>query len=93
MSDSPFRGLQGIPEIKARILSLISFYEKQKPDIQELCLNRNDYDLIARWPRAANCEGFVISHDGIFYKGFRLTFDTGEGRYQKSEKPKQTVIS
>lgn len=91
MSDS-FRGIKGIRDIKARMVELVAWYEKFKPEVQELVCERADYDLIARWPKAADAEGFIISHNGIFYKGMRLTYDTGRGRYDKRKAPEQMVI-
>jgi hypothetical protein len=87
-----FRGIKGIREIKARMSALADFYRKFKPEVTEIVLERSEYDLIARWPRAADFEGFILSHNGIFYEGLRLTYDTGEGRYVKPEKPEQAVI-
>lgn len=87
-----YRGIQGIREIKARMQSLAEWYQKFKPEVAELVLSKKDYDLIARWPRAAEEEGFVTSHNGIFYDGLRLTYDTGSGRYDKRSAPEQAVI-
>lgn len=87
-----FRGSQGIREIKAKMANLVRFYSQFRPDVQELVCSRADYDLIARWPSAANAEGFVISDNGIYYRGLRLTYDTGQGRYDKRSSPSQTVI-
>jgi len=89
---SSFRGIQGIREIKARMNSLVEYYRKFRPDVNELVCSRKDYDLIARWPKAANVEGFLISDSGIFYEGLRLTYDTGQGRYDKTQAPEQAVI-
>lgn len=89
---SSFRGIQGIREIKARMAELVSFYRKFKPEVTELVCSRDDYDLIARWPKAANVEGFSVTDNGIFYEGLRLTFDTGQGRYDKRPAPEQAVI-
>lgn len=90
---SSFRGIQGIREIKTRMQSLVDFYRKFRPDVNELVCSRKDYDLVARWPKAANVEGFLISDSGIFYEGLRLTYDTGQGRYDKTQAPEQAVIS
>lgn len=90
---SSFRGIQGIREIKARMNTLVEFYRKFRPDVNELVCSRKDYDLVARWPKAANVEGFLISDSGIYYEGLRLTYDTGQGRYDKAQAPEQTVIS
>ena len=90
---SSFRGIQGIREIKARMASLVDYYRSFRPDVNELVCSRKDYDLIARWPKAANVEGFLISDSGIFYEGLRLTYDTGQGRYDKAQAPEQAVIT
>lgn len=89
---SSFRGIQGIREIKARLLPLLEWYRQFKPEVSELVCEREDYDLIARWPKAANVEGFDVTDNGIFFKGMRLTFATGEGRYEKRQGPQQAVI-
>lgn len=52
--ESSFRGIQGIRQIKARMGPLTAWYKKFKPNVHELILDRADYDLIARWPKAAN---------------------------------------
>lgn len=87
-----FRGIAGIREIKARMQPLVKWYREFRPDVHELICERKDYDLIARWPKAAGAEGFVLSHNGIFYEGMRLTYDTGQGRYEKRQGPEQQVI-
>ena len=89
---SSFRGIQGIRDIKRKMSALVDFYQKFRPDVQELALSRSDYDLITRWPKAAQIEGFSITDNGVFYAGLRLTFDTGSGRYDKRSKPSQGVI-
>lgn len=92
-STSSFRGTQGIREIKARMVPLVAWYRQFKPEVDELVCERKDYDLLARWPKAANAEGFLISDNGIFYEGMRLTFGTGEGRYIKRSGPEQVSIT
>lgn len=89
---SAFRGIQGIREIKSRLLPLANWYRSFKPEITELVCERADYDLIERWPRAASVEGFDVTDNGIFYEGMRLTFAVGEGRYEKRPGPQQVVI-
>jgi hypothetical protein len=93
MTESTFRGIKGIRDIKARMVGLAKWYRQFKPGVTEIILERKDYDLIARWPKAADVEGFVVSHNGIFFDGFRLTFDTGQGRYNKNQGPQQAVIA
>jgi hypothetical protein len=86
MTESTFRGIKGIRDIKARMVGLAKWYRQFKPGVTDIILERKDYDLIARWPKAADV-------DGIFFDGFRLTFDTGQGRYNKNQGPQQTVIA
>lgn len=89
---SSFRGIQGIRDIKARMATLVAWYEKHKPEVRELVVERTDYDLIERWPKAASVEEFDVTDNGIFFKGMRLTYTTGQGRYEKPTGPEQTVI-
>jgi hypothetical protein len=89
---SSFRGIQGIREIKARMTQLVAWYAKHKPEVRELVIERTDYDLIARWPKAANVEGFDVTDNGIFFSGMRLTYTTGQGRYEKRQGPEQALI-
>jgi hypothetical protein len=93
MNESSFRGIKGIQDIKKKMSVLVEFYERFKPEVKELACSRVDYDLIARWPRAASVEGFAVTDNGIFFHGLRLTFDTGQGRYQKPQLPEQAVIT
>jgi hypothetical protein len=88
-----FRGIQGIREIKARMQTLVAWYQKFKPELREIVIERKDYDLIERWPRAAGFEGFDVTDNGVFFSGMRLTYTTGEGRYDKRQGPEQTVIT
>lgn len=92
-AQSSFRGIKGIRDIKAEMEPLAAWYAKFKPDVTILTCSRVDYDLIARWPKAAHVEGFDVTENGIFFKGLRLTYDTGEGRYEKPAAPEQTVIT
>lgn len=88
-----FRGIQGIRETKSRMQALVAWYQKFKPEITELVIERNDYDLIERWPRAAGVEGFDVTDNGVFFAGMRLTYATGQGRYDKQQGPEQAVIT
>jgi hypothetical protein len=77
-----FRGIQGIREIRVRIKPIVEWTKRFKPEQRTLTLERKDFDLIARWPKAANAEEFVISHNGIFYDGLQLKYSSGHGRYE-----------
>ena len=73
--------------------TLVTWYQKFKPDMQELVVDRKDYDLIERWPKAAGVEGFDVTDNGVFFQGMRLTYTTGQGRYEKPAGPEQAVIT
>lgn len=88
-----FRGIKGIRDIKAEIEPLEKWYRAFRPEVQVLTISRIDYDLIARWPKAAHVEGFDVTDNGIFFRGMRLSYDSGEGRYVKPPVPEQTVIT
>lgn len=89
---SAFRGLRGIEDVRDRMQPLAEWYRAFKPDVTELVLERADYDLLKRWPRAAHLCGFDVVDGEIFYSGLRLTYDTGQGRYAKPQAPQQAVI-
>jgi hypothetical protein len=86
---SSFRGIQGIREIRARIKPLVAWTKQFKPEQRTLTVKREDFDLIVRWPKAANAEEFVISQNGIYYDGFQLNFASGPGRYETHPKSTQ----
>lgn len=90
---SAFRGIQGIREIKTRMTALVAWYQQFKPGLREIVIDRKDYDLIARWPNAATVEDFDVTDNGIFFQGMRLTYTTGQGRYEKRQGPEQTSIT
>lgn len=87
-----FRGIRGIEEIAVKMAKLVDYLTRYRPDVKQLILSRPDYDLVARWPKAANVLGFDVTHNGIFYKGFQLTFNTEHGRYQPQPEAHQAVI-
>lgn len=89
---SAFRGTKAIQDVKQRMQPLADWFTKFKPEVRELVVERKDYDLIARWPKAAHAEDIEVTHNGIFWGRFQLAYDSGEGRYLKPEAPKQEVI-
>lgn len=86
---SHFRGIQGIREIKTRMARLAHWNKQFRPDVRTLALGRKDFDLIARWPKAAKVEGFDVTHNGIFFDGFQLNYASGQGRYETRSKSQQ----
>jgi hypothetical protein len=90
MTDSISRGYRGIEEIKARMTPLMEWTKQFKPEQQHLCLQRKDYDLIKRWPKAAHCHEIeVLSTGEIWWRGLELVYDSGMGRYAKPRVPQQ----
>lgn len=80
---SPFRGLSGITEIKTRMGRLSAHLKAFTPSCKTLTLKRKDYDLIKRWPKAANLAGFQINGDSIYFDGFELRYDKSPQRYER----------
>jgi hypothetical protein len=75
-ADSPFRGYSSIAEIVTRLRPLAEFYLSHKPDTLSLTLARRDFDLIRRWPQAAEMHGFAVAQDGgLTWHGFVLLGD------------------
>lgn len=62
--ESAFRGLRGIEEIITRITPLMNWTKQFKPDQKCLRLERKDYDLIKRWPKASNVLGITVLQAG-----------------------------
>lgn len=83
---SYFRGLRGIQEIRDdKLRRLAEWLKANRPSCRQLTLKRKDYDLIARYPKAAGLAGFTVSDGSIFYDGFELRWDRSPGRYAPSE--------
>ena len=65
---------------------MVEWVLKYKPEPRHLTLHRKDYDLIARWPKAAKLAGFSISEEGIVtYKDIVIGYDKRPGRYQSAK--------
>lgn len=87
------RGYTSIQEVVAKMRPLAEWYAKNKPKITTLTLARKDYDLVARWPKAAELCDFYTANGELRYrwtdpvtknsKTFTLTFDKTERRYEK----------
>jgi hypothetical protein len=84
-TESTFRGMRGIEEVTQKMAKLVEFYKQNKPTVTTITLARTDYDLINRWPKAANVCGFDVTHNGIFFKGFELKPHVGAPRYSPKE--------
>jgi len=92
MTDSLFRGYRSIEEVRKRAEPLADWIKRHKPDQTYLTLQKKDYDLVVRWPKAAHAHEIEVTQSGVWFRGLQLTYDGGPGRYQKLEGPKQVDI-
>jgi hypothetical protein len=92
MADSYFRGTSAIREVLTRAKPPAEWTRKFKPHQERLILRRTDFDVVKRWPKAAEIVGFQFRSDGLYYAGLHLYPDTGPGRYVHADKPTQTDI-
>lgn len=87
------RGYHSILEVVAKLKPLAEWYVKYKPQVSTLTLIRKDYDLIARWPAAAELCDFYTAQGELKYrytnletkehKIFTLAFDKKAPRYDR----------
>ncbi len=82
---SYFRGYWSIMEVVERMRPLADWMERFKPGQKELTLIRKDWDLIARWPKAASLFDIAVDEKGLHWRGFQLKPDGKPGRYEKSD--------
>lgn len=92
MADSVSRGYWGIREITERMQPLVDWIKKFQPTQRCLTLNRKDYDLIKRWPKAGHSLGIDYTSTEIWWQGLELVYDSGLSRYAKVSKPQQSDI-
>src|SRR6185312_6136350 len=85
-----FRGLFGIEASRDDKLKRLSEWLKaNRPSCKQITLKRKDYDLIARYPKAAGLAGFTVSDGAISYDGFDLRCDRSPQRYQQPNAPSE----
>lgn len=94
MAETAFRGYASIGEVMKRMTKLIEWTRQFKPQQQHMTLQRTDYDLIKRWPKAAAAHGISVVDNGreLWYRGLELTYDGGPRRYERPPTPVQTDI-
>ncbi len=94
MAESNFRGYASIGEVMQRMTKLVEWTRQFKPNQQHMTLQRKDYDLIKRWPKAAGAHGIAVVDKGreLWYRGLELTYDGGPRRYEKQTVPQQVDI-
>lgn len=81
MAEKYFRGFHAIAEVVERMVKLADHQQKFHPH-ESLRLFRKDYDLLARWPKAAAMHGVMVEGETLVFKGFTLTYDRTQKRYQ-----------
>lgn len=89
------RGYHSILEVVERMKPVYDWYMRFKPEVTRLTLVRKDYDLIARWPKAAELCDFIkvgneiryryFKRDEKTYKDFTLAFDKKAPRYERDD--------
>jgi hypothetical protein len=93
MADAPsFRGYWAIREVVERLAPLAEWTKRFKPNQQHLTLQRKDYDLILRWPKAAHVNDVTVINGEAWYHGLELTYDGGPRRYQPPVLPRQVDV-
>lgn len=92
MADSYFRGMRAIEEVLERLKPLAEWTKQFKPEQRHIVLQKKDFDVIERWPKAARVVGFHVGEHGVYYQNLRLYPDHGRGRYVKPQAPEQAVI-
>lgn len=83
MTEEMFRGYRAIDEVRANCQRLVDgLVACNKPEAA-LYLKPNEYDLVARWPKASGVHGFLVDEAGIRFAGHpvkRTSF--GKARYE-----------
>lgn len=92
MADKAFRGYWAIKEVIDRMKPLADWTKRFKPNQRHPTLPRKDYDLIRRWPKAADIHEVTVVGSEVWYHGLELTYDGGPRRYEKLAAPMQTDI-
>lgn len=80
---STFRGYRAIAELIERMQPLAEWCLAHRPACKVLTLRRRDFDLVRRWPRAAEVLGIFTVNGSTSWRGFELRPDNGQPRYSK----------
>lgn len=84
---SSFRGYWAIKEAVDRMAPLAMWFKTNRPSARAMTLDGRDFDLIKRWPKAAEIHKVAFHEDGrMFYEGFELRRDHKPERYPRTEK-------
>lgn len=92
MAEKTFRGYWAIKEVLDRMQPLAEWTKQFKPQQRHLTLERKDYDLIRRWPKAAHIHGIECVGPETWFHEFELTYDGGPRRYVQPAVPIQVDV-
>lgn len=88
-TETTFRGYHAISEVLGRVLPLCRWHLANRPECKTVRLTPMDYDLIVRWPRAAELLGVTVN-DGVVKLqlvgggDFELKRHVGRARYAEA---------
>jgi hypothetical protein len=83
-AESTFRGYWSIKEVTDNMDRLANWMVANKPECGVMTLQRKDYDLLKRWPKAAQVLNVTFAESGEpCYRGFELHYDNKPPRYVK----------
>lgn len=77
------RGYWSIKEVVDRLKPLAQWYEQHKPNVRQITTDGSDYDLIARWQKAAEQLGFTVTKEGVMFGIYTLKRDNAPARYPR----------
>ena len=75
--NSTFRGYHAISAVVSNMRVLAEGLAHRRPPAQTMTLRAKDYDLIVRWPKAAELHEIVISEGAPFWRGYALRREHG----------------
>lgn len=75
--ESSFRGYHGISTVVSNMQTLADGLSHRRPPAGSITLRAKDYDLIVRWPKAAELHGIVISQGAPYWRGYGLRREHG----------------
>lgn len=83
--DKVSRGYWSIKEVVDYLKPLAAWFEQNRPSVRNITLRGRDYDLVARWPKAAEQHGFSVRDGVMQYGSITLTRDKGRARYDRKD--------
>jgi hypothetical protein len=89
---SPFRGYKSIEEVREKVQNLDEWLRTAGKESAPITMLAKDFDLVKRWPKAAELHGFRVAGEEVTFKGRMLRRANGERRYQE-RRPKTTEVA